>query len=144
MQTTIIEDIDYGFKTATRHRIVLEQKRAMSRANAVLLSIPARSPDINPIEKIFHLVSKKLRCDALELRIQFESYKQFEERVIKTIRSIPVDVINKTILSMAKRMTSIIKRDGARTKYWKAKLKILLSIYNVKTKANKNNFDTYM
>ena len=92
-------------------------KRAMSRANAVLLSIPARSPDINPIENIFHLVSKKLRRDALELRIKFESYKQFEERVIKTIRSIPVDVINKTILSMDKRMTSIIKRDGGRIKY---------------------------
>ena len=73
-------------------------KRAMSRANAVLLSIPARSPDINRIENSFRLVSKKLRLDALELGIQFESYKQFEERVIKTIRRIPVDVINKTIL----------------------------------------------
>ena len=88
----------------------------MSRANAVLLSIPARSPDINRIENIFHLVSKKLRLDALELGIQFESYKQFEERVIKTIRRIPV-VINKTILSMDKRMTSIIKRNGGRIKY---------------------------
>ena len=42
-------------------------KRAMLRANAVLLSIPARSPDINRIENIFCLVSKKLRRDALEL-----------------------------------------------------------------------------
>ena len=94
-------------------------KRAMSRhgANAVLLSIPARSPDINRIENIFRLVSKKLRLDALELGIQFESYKQFEERVIKTIRRIPVDVINKTILSMDKHMTSIIKHNGGRIKY---------------------------
>ena len=75
-------------------------KRVMSRANAVLLSIPARRPDINRIENIFRLVSKKLRLDALELGIQFESHKQFEERVIKTIRKIPVDVINKTILSI--------------------------------------------
>ena len=92
-------------------------KRAMSRANAVLLSIPARSPDINRIENIFRLVSQKLRLDALELGIQFESYKQFEERVIKTIRRIPVDVINKTILSMDKHMTSIIKHNGGRIKY---------------------------
>ena len=93
-------------------------KGAMSRANAVLLSIPARSPDIDRIENIFRfLVSKKLRLDALELGIQFESYKQFEERVIKTIRRIPVDVINKTILSMDKRMTSTIKRNGGRIKY---------------------------
>ena len=92
-------------------------KRAMSCANAVLLSIPARSPDINRIENIFRLVSKKLRLDALELGIQFESYKQFEERVIKTIRRIPVDVINKTILSMDKHMTSIIKHNGGRIKY---------------------------
>ena len=88
-------------------------KRALSRANAVLLS----SPDINPIENIFHLVSKKLRLDALELGIQFESYKQFEDRVIQTIKSIPVDLINKTILSMDKRMTLIIKREGGRIKY---------------------------
>ena len=89
----------------------------MLRANAVLLSIPARGPDVNRIENIFRLVSKKLRLDALELGIQFESHKQFEERVIKTIRRIPVDVINKTILSMDKRMTSIIKRNGGRRKY---------------------------
>ena len=92
-------------------------KRAMARANAVLLSIPPRSQDINPIENIFHLVSKKLRDDALELGIKFESYKDFEERVIQTIRSVPVDVINKTILSMDERMISIIKRDGGRRKY---------------------------
>ena len=92
-------------------------KRAMARANAVLLSIPPRSPNINPIENMFHLVSKKLRVDALELGIKFESYKDFEERVIQTIRSVPVDVINKTILSMDERMISIIKRDGGRIKY---------------------------
>ena len=93
----------------------------MARANAVLLSIPPRSQDINPIENIFHLVSKKLRVDALELGIKFESYKDFEERVIQTIRSVPVDVINKTILSMDERMISIIKRDGGRIKYRRTK-----------------------
>ena len=89
----------------------------MSRPNAVLLSIPPRSPNINPIENIFHLVSKKLRLDALELGIQFESYKQFEERVIQTIKSIPVDLINKIILSTEKHVTLIIKREGGRIKY---------------------------
>ena len=33
-----------------------QAKRVMSHANTVLLSIPARSPDINPIENIFYLV----------------------------------------------------------------------------------------
>ena len=117
VQTTLMEDIDYGFKTKIRHRIVLEQKELCRAQTQFFLSIPARSPDINRIENIFRLVSKKLRLDALELGIQFESHKQFEERVIKTIRRIPVDVINKTIMSMDKRMTSIIKRNGGRIKY---------------------------
>ena len=33
---------------------------AMSEVNANLLSIPPRSPDINPIENLFYLVRKEL------------------------------------------------------------------------------------
>ena len=98
VQTTLMEDIDYGFKKKIRHRIVLEQKELCHAQTQFYYPFRQEVRDINRIENSFRLVSKKLRLDALELGIQFESYKQFEERVIKTIRRIPVDVINKTIL----------------------------------------------
>ena len=40
-------------------KIVRQQKIAMSESGACLVSIPPRSPDINPIENLFHLVRKE-------------------------------------------------------------------------------------
>ena len=62
-----------------------------------MFAIPARSPDLNPIENIFHLIRKELRKEALDFRITQETYAQFCKRVAKKIRSFPVDTINKTI-----------------------------------------------
>ena len=61
----------------------------MDRANCQLLKIPPRSPDLNPIENIFKLVSDALRKQAITSRITTETYEQFKDRVISTIKSIP-------------------------------------------------------
>ena len=37
---------------------------AMARCHSEVLKIPPRSPDLNPIENIFHIVSRKLEKDA--------------------------------------------------------------------------------
>ena len=39
-------------------------RRSLKQMNAQLISIPPRSPDVNPIENIFHIVKKKLDDDA--------------------------------------------------------------------------------
>ena len=92
-------------------------RAAMDRANCQLLKIPPRSPDLNPIEKIFKLVSDALRKQAITSRITTETYEQFKDRVISTIKSIPREVINKTIASMANHVDEIIKRKGERLRY---------------------------
>ena len=92
-------------------------KQAMKDVNAHLLSIPPRSPDINPIENVFHLVQKKLRKEAVQHRIERETLPQFEKRVIETLYSIPLETINKTIASMDRRLKAIIRNKGCRTKY---------------------------
>ena len=92
-------------------------RAAMARCHCELLKIPPRSPDLNPIENIFHIVSKKLAKDALERGITRESYEQFCERVQRTMRGISQQLIDKTIQSMSLRVADIIRNGGERLKY---------------------------
>lgn len=81
-------------------------------------SIPPRSPDMNPIENIFHLVKRKLNSDAIENNITHEGFKEFSDRVKKTMTNFPTNIIdNTTIDSMDKRISLIIKSKGQRIKY---------------------------
>lgn len=79
--------------------------------------IPPRSPDINPIENLFHLVKKKLNDDAIERNIIFENYEDFQYRVLNTLRSFDIQIINNIISSMGKRIINIKERKGQRLKY---------------------------
>ena len=90
---------------------------AMKRANANLLKIPPRSPDLNPIENVFKSISEILRRQAIDKAISYESYEDFAARVKSTIESFSVDKINKIIESMKTRIPQIIKRKGQRLKY---------------------------
>jgi len=89
----------------------------MVRCHCELLKIPLRSPDLNPTENIFHIVTKKLAKDALERGITRESYEQFCERVQRTIRGISQQLIDRTIQSMSVRVAGIIRNSGERLKY---------------------------
>jgi hypothetical protein len=84
-------------------------RAAMERANCELLKIPPRSPDLNPIENIFKLVSDALRKQAIRSQITKETCEEFKNRVISTIQSLPLEVINNTIASMPNRVKEIIK-----------------------------------
>lgn len=89
----------------------------MARCHCELLKIPPRSPDLNPIENIFHIASKKLAKDAFEKGITRESYEQFCERVKRTICGISQQLIDRTIQSMSSRVADIIRNSGERLKY---------------------------
>ncbi len=92
-------------------------RRAFKEVGALKFSIPPRSPDLNPIENLFHLVSKQLEKDALDMQIKQETFAQFSARVKRTMLNFPKDVIDKIIKSMDKRVAMIIKRRGERLKY---------------------------
>lgn len=83
---------------------------------AKLVSIPPRSPDINPIENIFHLVRKSLREQAILKNINKETYGEFSARVIETITNFPSVIIDKTIESINRRLELISQTKGNRTK----------------------------
>lgn len=90
---------------------------AMARCHAELLKIPPRSPDLNPIENVFHIVSRKLQKDAIDQSITRESYQEFCDRVRRTIYDISHQLIDKTIESMNTRIADIIRNNGERLKY---------------------------
>ena len=90
---------------------------AMARCHSKLLKIPPGSPDLNPIENIFHIVSRKLVKDAKYQRITCESYQEFCNRVWRTIYSISQQLIDKTIESMNTCIADIIRNNGERLKY---------------------------
>ena len=93
-------------------------RSAWDKIGARKISIPARSPDLNPIENIFHIVKKKLHQDALEMKIEPADFEEFSARVKRTLESVPVDVVDRTIRSMDKQIDLIVKRKGHRIKYY--------------------------
>ena len=85
-------------------------KEAMDSVNCRLFNIPARSPDLNPIENLFNSVRDKLRKDALDRMLEKETFEQFCRRVKNTMLNFPVNQIDKTIASMPKRIDMVIEK----------------------------------
>ena len=92
-------------------------RKAINDSGATLFEIPPHSPDLNPIENLFHIVKKKLDRQAIVEGIEHETWTDFKARVHKTITEIPVSVINNLLLSMCKRIEAVIKCKGLRIKY---------------------------
>lgn len=92
-------------------------KRALDRLGAHLFCIPARSPDLNPIENFFHLAGKALRQEAITKQITSETKEEFSARVKAILLNYPKEKIDNIILSMDKRIEAVIKKRGQRTKY---------------------------
>jgi len=82
-----------------------------------IFSIPARSPDLNPIENIFNNVRRGLREEAKLKRIEKESYEEFTTRIKAAICATSHELIDKTISSLPRRMRAVIEGHGDRTKY---------------------------
>ena len=82
-----------------------------------VFEIPARSPDLNPIENIFNIVREQLKEEGETKQIRKESFADFSMRIKQRIEQFPMDIINKTIGTMMKRMELVKKGKGHRTKY---------------------------
>lgn len=92
-------------------------KASMEKCGAKLLPIPPRSPDLNPIENIFHIVRTQLADDAIKNNIENETFEQFSERARGCMLNFSVAVIDRTIDSMQRRMHILAKNNGERLKY---------------------------
>ena len=84
-------------------------KKALDDIEAELHTIPARSPNLNPIENIFQLEKRS--------HITSETFEHFSARVLKTFHNLSVDLVDRTITSMANRVEAVIRSRGDRIKY---------------------------
>ena len=76
-----------------------------------------RSPYLNPIENIFHIVKKQLEDEAFNLHITNESFQDLRDRVYRYLDSLDIETIDRTILSMPRRIEKIKASRGIRLKY---------------------------
>ena len=90
---------------------------AMWEHDTLVFNIPARSPDLNPIENFFHLEKDQLKKDAKKMAIKQETFEMFSERCANAMRSFPSEKIDSIIESMPKRINEVIKANGNRLKY---------------------------
>ena len=92
-------------------------RRALNALKAKQLKIPPRSPDVNPIENLFHSMREKLRQQALKQNITHETFPEFSDRVTTTLKNFSITEIDKTIKSMNNRLQLIKESNGQRIKY---------------------------
>ena len=81
--------------------------------NINVLSWPAQSPDLNPIEHLWNHIKKKL----LEYPIPPQGVYQLWERVAAEWNKIPPEVCQNLISSMPRSIAAVIKAKGGHTKY---------------------------
>ena len=72
-------------------------KSAIQKIDANVVEIPPRSPDLNPIENVFHNVRSQLQKQILEQQLVNENFAAFEKRVVATLHSFSLHVIVRTI-----------------------------------------------
>ena len=68
------------------------------------------------IENMFNYVRTELREGSLNRNITFENFEEYSARVKKTLLSVPVEYINKTIKPMDNRLSMLVKKVGKRIK----------------------------
>ena len=91
--------------------------KAFTKKKIKLFGIPARSPDINVIENLFHKIKKDLNADAKKHFLKKETKEQFQVRVERIIQNVPHEYVNNLIDSLPKRMDQLIIGSGDRLKY---------------------------
>lgn len=75
-------------------------RRAIAKVNGLVMAIPSRSPDLNPIENFFAQVAGELRQQAIARKITRESFESFSQRCKDTMLNFDRNKINTLIASM--------------------------------------------
>ena len=77
----------------------------------VLPSWPPHSPDLNPIENLWSWVEAKVEAQGCK------TFEEFKQAVLDQLEAVPKAMFTRLVDSMHKRMASVIKLGGDKTKY---------------------------
>ena len=99
-------------------------RREWKKMDAALSKIPPRSPELNPIENFFNLVSIRLAHEAIEKEIKKKGFNEFCNRVTKCMLGFDRRQTDAIIDTMNKRLEMIIALKGQPLKYWKRLLSL--------------------
>ena len=88
-------------------------KSWMQENNMPVLEWPARSPDLSPIENLWHIVKAKIRSSGRTAKTKQELFQLFHAAWLE----IPVEECYELIDSMPRRMEACIAARGGPTKY---------------------------
>ena len=94
-----------------------EALKALKDVGALVFKIAPRSPDLNPIENLYTLVTKTLRKQIIKENIVRETYDEFVTRVREAMLNFSIPKIDRIIESMDKRIPLIMGSKGRRIKY---------------------------
>ena len=81
--------------------------------NIQVLEWPAQSPDLNPIEHLWH----HLKCQLQQYNTPAKGVHELWERVVKEWNEIRPEVCQNIIDSMPRRIQAVIRANGGHTKY---------------------------
>ena len=86
---------------------------ARESAEIVMLSWPAQSPDLNPIENLWAEMKMMVRCRTPPP----SNIRELEKYVKSAWKDIPPEYYKKLIDSMLRRINAVIATNGNRIKY---------------------------
>ena len=72
---------------------------------------------MNPNENVFNDIRTKLHEESLNRNITFEKFEEYSVGVQKTLLSVPVEYINKSVESMDNQLSMVVKKVGKLIKY---------------------------
>jgi transposase len=88
-------------------------KSWFTQKNINLLDWPACSPDLNPIENLWSIISRRV----YENGKQFSSTNELRNAIFKAWIEIELEILQKLVKSMKKRIFDLIKQNGGHTLY---------------------------
>jgi hypothetical protein len=78
-----------------------------------VMSWPAMSPDLNPIENLWGIVARKVYANGR----QFTTIKELKSAIVQAWDEMPQKVLESLVESMPSRIYELIRLGGAKTKY---------------------------
>ncbi len=88
-------------------------KNWFQQKNIEVLSWPAKSPDLNPIENLWGILARRV----YEGGRQFETVAELKGAIRKEWAAIDAKTVKKIVESMPRRIFDVIKSGGGPTKY---------------------------